>query len=177
MGKNYEDINHFPPHVSIITENIPITIIRFARYHLLLATALSRLILCFRYNSDLSKVEWTLLLFSFNYIRDLAKTCKLFFIPLAEYNSFSHQARTLKTNLLGLISNFSKYYIKTSTICLLFLSSHVFTNLELDSNHLNLIASHLTIMKLNHQLKKYSENINQSDIILWCPENNCRAYL
>ena len=25
--------------------------------------------------------------------------------------------------------------------------------------------------------EKFSENINQSDIILWCPENNCRAYL
>ena len=26
-------------------------------------------------------------------------------------------------------------------------------------------------MKLNHQPEKYSENINQSDIILWCHQN------
>ena len=32
-------------------------------------------------------------------------------------------------------------------------------------------------MKLNHQSEKYSENINQLDIILWWPENNYRAHL
>ena len=32
-------------------------------------------------------------------------------------------------------------------------------------------------MKLNHQPEKYSENIDQSDIILWYPENNCHAHL
>ena len=31
-------------------------------------------------------------------------------------------------------------------------------------------------MKLNHQLEKYSYNINQSDIILKYPENNCCAH-
>ena len=44
----------------------------------------------FRYNSDLSKFEWTLVLFSFNYIRDLTNTRKLFSIPGAYYASFSH---------------------------------------------------------------------------------------
>ena len=84
-----------------------------------------------RYNSDLQKLEWTLLLFSFNYIRDLTNRCKLFSIPVAEYPSFSHQARTLKTNLLLLIPSFSKYYFKAETICLLFLSSHLFTTLHI----------------------------------------------
>ena len=32
-------------------------------------------------------------------------------------------------------------------------------------------------MKLNHQLEKYSENINQFDIILWCLQSNCCAHL
>ena len=32
-------------------------------------------------------------------------------------------------------------------------------------------------MKSNHQSEKYSEIINQSNIILWFPENNCRAHL
>ena len=32
-------------------------------------------------------------------------------------------------------------------------------------------------MKLNHQMEKYSKNINQSGIILQCLENNCRTDL
>ena len=60
---------------------------------------------------------------------------KLFFIPVAEYAFFSNQSRTLKNIVLVLISNFSKYYFKTGAICLLFLSSQVFTALEFDSNH------------------------------------------
>ena len=30
------------------------------------------------------------------------------------------------------MSDFSKYYFKTATLCLLFLSSHIFTALEFD---------------------------------------------
>ena len=81
------------------------------------------------YNSDLSKLEWTLLLFNFNYICDLTNRRRLFSIPVAEYSRFSHKASTLKTNLLGLISNFAKYYFKTGSSCLFFLSSLVFTTL------------------------------------------------
>ena len=91
------------------------------------------------YNSDLSKLEWALQLFNFNCICDLTNRRKLFFIPVVEYASLSHQARMLKTNVLGLISNRSKYYFKTGTICLLFLSSHVFATLEFDSNHFGIL--------------------------------------
>ena len=83
-----------------------------------------------RYNSNLSKPEWTLLLFNFNCIRDLTNRCKLFYIPIAEYVSFSHQANTLKANLLGLISIFPKYYFNTGKIFLFFLFSFLFTALE-----------------------------------------------
>ena len=38
-GKSYESINTSTPHVSVITGNILITIIRFARYHFLLASS------------------------------------------------------------------------------------------------------------------------------------------
>ena len=66
----------------------------------------------------------------------MSKKRKLFSIPVAEYASFSQQARTLKTNLLQFdIIFFSKYYFKTGTFFLLFLSSHVFTALEFDSNY------------------------------------------
>ena len=63
----------------------------------------------------------------------------MFSIPVAEYASFSHQARMLKTNPLGLISNVSKYYFKNGKICLLFVSSHVFTALEFDRNHFGIL--------------------------------------
>ena len=56
---------------------------------------------------------------------DFTTRHKLFSIVVAEYASFSHQARMLKTNVLGLIS--SQYYFETGTICLLFLSSLIFT--------------------------------------------------
>ena len=36
--KSYEHIDHSPPHVSVITENILIVTITFAHYHLLLAS-------------------------------------------------------------------------------------------------------------------------------------------
>ena len=35
----------------------------------------------------------------------------------------------------------------------------------------------VNIMKLNQQSEKYSENINESEFILWCPKNNCRIHL
>ena len=85
--------------------------------------------------SYLSRLEWTLPVFNFDYIRDLTHRCKSFPFSVAEYASFSHQGRTPKTNLQGLISNFPEYYFKIGTICRLYLSSHVFTALGFDSNH------------------------------------------
>ena len=52
---------------SVITWNILITIIRFARYQLLLAlSTFMTVIYVFRYNLDPSKLEWARLLFNFN---------------------------------------------------------------------------------------------------------------
>ena len=105
----------------------------------------------------------------------------MFSIPVAEYASFSRQARTLKANLLGPISSFSKYYFKTGTICFTFLSSHVFTPLEFDSNHFGIllwkIVKPLDHNKIKPQIGKICQNISKSDIILWSPENNCCAHL
>ena len=92
-----------------------------------------------RYNSDLLAPEWTLVLFNSSYICDLANRPKLFSIPFAEYASFSYLTRTLKNNLLGLISNYSKYYFKTRTIYVLLLSSHIFSALEFDSNQFSIL--------------------------------------
>ena len=61
---------------------------------------------------------------------------KSFSISVAEHASFSHQARTLKTNLLRFDI---KCYFNTGTFCLLFLSSHVFTALEFNSHHFGIL--------------------------------------
>ena len=106
-----------------------------------------------RCNSDLSKLEWTLLLFNFSYIRDLTNRRKLFSIPVTEYASFSHQVRTLKTHLLGLISNFTKYCFKIGTIYLLFLSSHVFTALKFDSNHFDILLWKIKKPREHNEIK------------------------
>ena len=106
---------------------------------------------------------------------------ELFFIPVAEYNSVAHQARTLKTNLLGLISTFSKYYFKTGLICLLFLSSRVFTALEFDSNHFGILLWQIIKPRDHNKIKpptgKIFRKYKQSEIILWCSKNNCLAHL
>ena len=78
-------------------------------------------------NSDHSKLEWALLLFNFNYICHLAYRSKFFSIPISEYASFSHQGRV------------TRYYFKRGTICLILLSSHVFTALEFDSIHFGIL--------------------------------------
>ena len=126
------------------------------------------------YNSDLSKLEWTLLLFNFNHFNHF-NNCS------SRWVWFSQQAKTLKTNLLGLISNFIKYCFKTGTVCLLSLSSHAFTALELDCNHFGIllwkIVKPCDHNKIKPPIEKYSENINHSDILLWCPEINYRAHL
>ena len=56
------------------------------------------------------KIEWILILFNFNCIRDLTNRLRLFFILVTEYASFSCQAETIK---LDLIWNFSKYYFNS----------------------------------------------------------------
>ena len=144
---------HAPSHISVITGNIPITVIRFARYHPLLPAS-STFITDSMY-LDLSKltIKWALLLFNFSCIRDLAKRRKLFSIPVSEYASFSNQARTLKTNLLGLISNFSKYYFKTGTTCLLFSPSHVFATLICNINHFGILFWKLVKPRDDNEIK------------------------
>ena len=130
---------HAPSHISVITGNIPITVITFAHDHPLLPS--NSTFITDSIYLDLSKltVKWTLLLFNFSCIRDLAKRRKLFSIPVGEYASFSNEARTLKTNLLGLISNFSKYFFKTGTTCLLFSPTHVFVTLICNINHFGIL--------------------------------------
>ena len=137
-GKSYEDMYHSFPHVFVITGNIlnndnkTCPLPSSACFHQQFHDWFSAL----RYNLDLSKFEWTLLLFNFStasVIWQIGANCSPF--QSLSMLPFHIRFRTLKTNLLGLISNFSKYYFKTGTVCLLFLFSHVFTTLEYDNNH------------------------------------------
>ena len=136
-GKSFEDIYYFPQHASAIRRNILITIIKFCQ--LPSSSPFQQHSWWFyglRCNSVLLKLEWILLLFNLNYIRNLASRHKLFFIPVDEYASFLHQASMLKFNLLGLIWNIFKYHFKTDTGNLSsFLKPHVFTSSEFDSNN------------------------------------------
>ena len=136
--KSYEDIYHCPPHVSVIRRIILITIIRFALSYLLLASN-STFITDSMY---LGTIQISQNLNEHYYC--LISTASV--IWQIDANCSPNQARTFKTiyhgnimNLLSLKSHFSKYYFKSCTICHLFLSSHVFTALELDSNHFSIL--------------------------------------
>ena len=92
---------YHPPHVSVITGNILVMLIRFSRYHFLLASNstfmtdsmyLGTIQVC----RNLNEHYYYLITLITNHIRDLANRRELFSIPVVEYASFSHQARTLK---------------------------------------------------------------------------------
>ena len=118
-------------------------LIRFVSYYLLLASY-SILVTGCKYlgtNSDLVKLEWTPLFFNFNYksvIFQIEANC----FPFRLLNMLPFHIRLerlLKLIYYSLISNFSKYYFKTGTLCLLFWSSHIFTALEFDSNYFGIL--------------------------------------
>ena len=60
-----------------------------------------------RWNSDRVKLEWISLLFNFTWMHNLSNRDKLFSSPVAKYASFSHQVKTLKTDLLQFHIKFS----------------------------------------------------------------------
>ena len=114
---------------------IIIAIIMFARSYLLLASNSTfmtgslylRIIqVCPNMNEHYYHFIWTT-----SVIWQIDANCS----PVQSLNMLPFQIRfrTLKTNLPRLISNFAKYYLKK--IYLVFLLSHVLTDLEFDSNH------------------------------------------
>ena len=72
---------------------------------------------------------------------------------MAEYASFSHEARKLKTDLLSLPSNFSKYYFKIGTLCLPILSLHIFTTLEFNSNYFDILLRKVVKPRDHNEIK------------------------
>ena len=74
----------------------------------------------------------------------------------------------------NLVSKFSKYCLKTDTICFLLLSWHVFTTLELDINNLGILLWKIVKPpdhnKIKQQLEKYSKNINQPTLLFDVPK-------
>ena len=65
---------------------------------------------------------------------------------------FHIRLERLKLTYCGSISNISKDYCKTGTVCFLFLSSHVFTALEFDSNNFGVLL---------RKIVKPRDNINK----------------
>ena len=64
---------------------------------------------------------------------------KLFSIPVTEYASFSYQTRSLETDLLQFNISFFKFHFKTDTLLFLFLSSHICTALEYESDYFGIL--------------------------------------
>ena len=175
MGKNYEDLYHSPPNVSVITGNILIMIIRFSRYHLLL-TSSSTFMADSLYLGTI-QIWWNLNKHYHSLISTKSVIWRKFFSSPQSLNMLPFDIRLERLKLIyyGSIASFSRYYFKTDTICLLFLSLHIFTALEFDSNHFGVLL--WKMVNWTTSRKNIPKNINQSDIILWCFETNCRAHL
>ena len=154
MGKSYEDTYHSPSHISVITGSILVTIIRFVHYRLLLASNIT-----FMANSlHLGTIQiWQNLNERYYYFTSTkAVICQTDdFSPFQSLNMlpFHIGLECFKLIYYGLISNFSKYYFKTDTICLLFLSSHLFTVLEYDSNHLGILLWEILKLRDHNEIK------------------------
>ena len=108
--KNYEDIYLSSPHVSVITENILITIIRYDLFVTIFSASFQQ---CF--HESLSAIRHN----SDNHHNYLAPTksvmCEIeanvspfLFFSITEHGSFSHQARIRKTDLLQFNIKFFK---------------------------------------------------------------------
>ena len=95
--------------------------------------------LVLKYNLDLKKLEWTpLLLASTKSVNcQIDANCS----PFQSLNMLPFHIRLERWKLTyySLISNFSKYYFKTGTFYLLFLSSHVVPAIEFDSNYFGIL--------------------------------------
>ena len=87
------------------------------------------------YNSDLSKLEWALLTFKFNYIHDLTNRRSS---PFQSLNMLLFHIRPERLKLIYLVwyQIFLNTTLKQAQLASFsFLSPHIFTTLEFDSIH------------------------------------------
>ena len=66
---------------------------------------------------------------------------------------FRIRLECLKLTYYSLKSNFSKYRLKTGTLCLLFLFSHIFTDLEIDSNYFGILVWKILKSRDHNEIK------------------------
>ena len=119
----------------------------------------------FRYNLDLVKLEWTLLLFN--------STKSVIF--QIDSNCSPFQLLNMLPFHIGLVSNFSRYFFKTGTPCVLFLSSHVFPGLQFDNNYFD-IPLWKTVKPRDHtETKPPNGKLFRKYKVIKCFENNCLA--
>ena len=172
MGRKLWRHISFLSHVSVITRNILITIIRFSLYHLLFAsnstfTTDSRHLGTIQICRNLNE-HYYHLISTTSVIWQIDANCSLFqslyMLP------FHIRIRMLKINLLGLISNFPKYFFKTGTVGLLFLSWHVFNALEFNSNHFGILLWKIVKPRDHNEIKPPIGKIfwKYKPIILFC---------
>ena len=171
--KNYEHIYHSPPHVSVTTGNILITIIRFAPYHLLLSS--NRTFMTDSQYLDTIQIWWNLnvhhfciLLSTKSMVCQIDSNCSIF--QSLNMLPFHIRLELLQLIYYSLISIFSKYHFKTGTHFLFFLSSQVFIAIEFDSYYFCILLWKIVKPRDHNEFKspigKIFRKCNQSDIIL-----------
>ena len=155
MGKSYEDIYHSSPHDSVLTGNMLISIVRFARYDLLLGFNTT-------FMTDSQHLGTIQIWQNLNEHHDYLTSTKSVFCQIdANYSpfqslnmvSFYIRLECLKLICNSLISFFSNYHFKIDTLCLFFLSSHTFTALEFDNNYFGILHRKIVKPRGHNEIK------------------------
>ena len=127
-GEVWRHTHPSPPHISVITGNILITTIRFARYHLLLASNSffmtdSLYLGTIQISRNLNE-RYYYLTSTKSMIWQIDASCS----PFQSLNTLPFHIRLERFKLIYyvLISNFSKYYFKTGAVCFFFIFTCIY---------------------------------------------------
>ena len=158
-------------HMFLLLQNTSDNIIAFARNHLLL-TSNSTFSTDFQYLGAIQIWQkWNEYLHYLTLPKSVTCQIDANCSPFQSLNIFPFHIRLERLKLIyySLISNLSKYYFKTCTLCFFFLSLRVFTALEFNSNYFGILLGKIVNSRDLNENKpprgKYSENINQCNII------------
>ena len=115
----------------------------------------------FKCNADLRKLEWTPLLLTSikSVICQIDVNCS----PFQSLNIvlFHIRAEYLKSTYYSLISIFSRYYFETDKVCFFHSSSHVFPDIDFDSNYFGIPLSQIVKPRDHNETKPLKGKIFQ----------------